>query len=174
MADRERKRAERQKRKARGAERRAGAAERRAAMAERSERKNREAREKLDPLTPNERPTVVTVSAIVAIVIAVGNPLVYVLLPNFGVDRPPLINVIWPTILMGMAAYGLWRTRYWAVLGFDVLLVFLLLACVNVMVIASSVAVAIVAGLLVVGAGVLFFFMVKAMARIQMPERRTP
>ncbi len=174
MANREQKRSERQKRKARGAERRATTAERRAAMAERSERRNRDAREKLEPLEPTERPTVVTVSAVVAMVIAVGNPLAYLILPSLGVDRPPLINVVWPTILMGMAAYGLWRARYWAVLGFDVLLVFLMLACVNLLVIASSVAVAIVAALLIVGAGALFFFMVKAMARIQMPERRAP
>jgi hypothetical protein len=32
----------------------------------------------------------------------------------------------------------------------------------------------VVAGALVIGAGTLFFFMVKAMARIQMPERRAP
>ncbi len=174
MANREQKRTERQKRKARVAERRATAAERRAAMAERSERRNRVAREQLEPLEPTERPTVVTVSAVVAMVIAVGNPLAYLLLPSLGVDRPPAINIVWPTILMGMAAYGLWRARYWAVLGFDVLLVFLMLACVNLLIIASNVAVAIVAALLIVGAGTLFFFMVKAMARIQMPERRAP
>jgi hypothetical protein len=174
MANREQKRSSRQKRKARGAERRAAGAERRAAMAERTEEKNRRVRESLDPLEPNERPTVVTISAIVALVIAVGNPLAYLLLPSLGVDRPPLINVVWPTILMGMAAYGLWRARYWAVLGFDVLLVFLMLACVNLLIIASNAVVAVVAVLLIVGAGALFFFMVKAMARIQMPERRAP
>ena len=172
MAKREQRRAQRQKRKARTLDRSAASGERRAAMAERTERKNQEAREKLEPLAPAERPTVVTISAVVAIVIAVGNPLAYVLLPSLGVDRPPAINVVWPTILMGMAAYGLWRARYWAVLGFDVLLVFLMLACVNVLVIANDIAVAVVAGALVIGAGTLFLFMVKAMARIQMPERK--
>jgi hypothetical protein len=174
MARREQQRAERRKRKARGTQRRAALAQRRAAMAERTERRNREARERLEPLAPAERPTVVTISALIATVIAIGNPLVYALLPDFGVDRPPLINVIWPTILMGMASYGLWRARYWAVLGFDVLLVFLLLACVNLLIIAKSAVVSVVAVALIAGAGTLFFFMVKAMARIQMPERRAP
>jgi hypothetical protein len=167
MPKREQRRAERRKRKARGAQRRAE-------VAARYEQRNREAREKLEPLEEGERPTVVTVSAIVAVVIAVGNPLAYLLLPSVGVDRPPAINVVWPTILMGMAAYGLWRARYWAVLGFDVLLVFLVLACVNLLVIANNAAVAAVAVFLIAGAGTLFFFMVKAMARIQMPERRPP
>ncbi len=167
MPNREQRRAERRKRKARGAQRRAE-------IAARYERRNREAREKLEPLEEGERPTVVTVSAIVAVVIAVGNPLAYLLLPNVGVDRPPAINVVWPTILMGMAAYGLWRARYWAVLGFDVLLVFLVLACLNLLIIANNAAVAAVAVALIAGAGTLFFFMVKAMARIQMPERRPP
>jgi hypothetical protein len=174
MANREQKRAQRQKRKARTLDRHTETAEPREAMTERTERKNREAREGLEPLEPTERPTVVTISAVVAIVIAVGNPLAYLLLPSLGVDRPPAINVVWPTILMGMAAYGLWRARYWAVLGFDVLLVFLMLACVNLLIIANDIAVAVVAGALVIGAGTLFFFMVKAMARIQMPERRAP
>jgi hypothetical protein len=167
MPSREQRRAERRKRKARGAQRRAE-------IAARYEARDRAAREKLEPLEAGERPTVVTVSAIVAAVIAVGNPLAYLILPSLGVDRPPAINVVWPTILMGMAAYGLWRARYWAVLGFDVLLVFLVLACVNLLVIANDAAVAAVAVALIAGAGTLFFFMVKAMARIQMPERRPP
>jgi hypothetical protein len=174
VSDRERKRAQRQKRKARGAERRASTAERRAAMAERSERRNAEAREKLEPLAENERPRVVTISAIVAAVISIGSPITYVLLPAFGADQPPLINIVWPTFLMGVASYGLWHARYWAVLGFDVVLVFLILIWASVLVTAKTVLVALVALALIAGAGTLFFFMVKAMARIQMPERRTP
>ncbi len=75
---------------------------------------------------------------------------------------------------MGMAAYGLWRARYWAVLGFDVLLVFLMIAAGIGLIGAKSVIGAVVFLALLAGAGALFFFMVKAMARIQMPERRTP
>src|SRR5205809_5767959 len=99
MSNREQKRAQRQKRKARTLDRHTVSAERRAAMSERTERKNQAARESLAPLEPAERPTVVTISAVVAIVIAVGNPLAYLLLPSLGVDRPPAINVVWPTIL---------------------------------------------------------------------------
>jgi hypothetical protein len=167
MADRERKRAERQKRKARGAERRAS-------MAARSEQKDREVREKLEPLEPAERPTVVTISAVVAAVIAIASPLVYAILVLADASRPPLVNVIWPAVLMGMASWGMWRARYWAVLGFDVVLAFMILIGAIVLISAKNAFVALVAVAMIAGAGTLFFFMVKAMARIQMPERRTP
>ena len=66
----------------------------------------------------------------------------------------------------------MWRARYWAVLGFQLLLVFLIFSAVfGLAVQASTVAqFAATFGLLAV-AGSLFFFMVKAMARIQMPSR---
>ena len=72
---------------------------------------------------------------------------------------------------MGVMAWGMWRARYWAVLGFQLLLVFLIFSAVfGLAVQAASVGpVAATLGLLAV-AGTLFYFMVKAMARIQMPR----
>ncbi len=72
MPSREERRAERRKRKARGAQRRAQTAAQRVAIAERYERRNREAREKLEPLAEDERPLVVTISAVVAACLAAG------------------------------------------------------------------------------------------------------
>jgi hypothetical protein len=165
MARPEQQRAERRKRKARGAERRAE-------IAARYEQRNREAREKLEPLGPGERPTVVTISAVIAAVIAAGSPIAYGILALLDASRPPLINVFWPAFLMGMASYGMWRARYWAVLGFDVVLVFLMIVAVGGLIEAKNLPAAFVFAALIAGAGTLFFFMVKAMARIQMPERR--
>jgi hypothetical protein len=163
----EQRRAERRKRKARGAQRRAE-------VAARYEERNRQARERLEPLAPNERPAVVTVSAVIAAMTAAGSPIAYVILALMGASKPPLINVIWPAFLMGMASYGMWRARYWALLGFDVVLVFLMIVAVGGLIEAKNVPAAVVFAALVAGAGTLFYFMVKAMARIQMPERRTP
>jgi threonine/homoserine/homoserine lactone efflux protein len=73
-----------------------------------------------------------------------------------------------------MASYGMWRARYWAVLGFDVVLVFLMIVAVGGLIEAKNALAAVVFTALIAGAGTLFYFMVKAMARIQMPERRTP
>ena len=77
-----------------------------------------------------------------------------------------------PALIMGVMAWGMWRARYWAVLGFQLLLVFLIFSAVfGLAVQASTVAqFAVTFGLLVV-AGTFFYFMVKAMARIQMPSR---
>ena len=35
-----------------------------------------------------------------------------------------------PALLMGMMAWGMWRARYWAVLGFQLILVFLIFSAV--------------------------------------------
>ncbi|MFN8160333.1 MAG: hypothetical protein U0R52_04720 [Solirubrobacterales bacterium] len=68
-------------------------------------------------------------------------------------------------------ALGMWRARYWAVLGFQMLLVLFLLAAFAGVVNANTWLQAAGTIVLIAGCGVLFFFMVKAMARIQMPQR---
>ena len=69
----------------------------------------------------------------------------------------------------------MWRARYWAVVCFQVVLVFLIFTAVySLLVIATTVGgFAVTVGLLAVS-GTLFWLMVKAMARIQMPERMPP
>jgi hypothetical protein len=87
-------------------------------------------------------------------------------------EKPKLVQVVAPALLMGVMSWGMWRARYWAVLGFQLVLVFLIFSAVfGLAVQAATVAqVAATLGLLAV-AGTFFFFMVKAMARIQMPTR---
>jgi hypothetical protein len=167
MANREDKRAERQKRKARGVERRGQ-------MSQRTEAKNRAAREQLEPLVANERPTVVTIGAVIAGLIALAVVVAYLAGAKVNGDRPPVLQVITPAFLMGMAAIGMWRARYWAVLGFEVVLAFLILsAAIGLVGATSAIQVAGNVALIAV-AGALFYFMIKAMARIQMPERTPP
>jgi hypothetical protein len=68
-------------------------------------------------------------------------------------------------------AYGLWRTRYWAVLGFQAAMVLVMLSAMLGAISALTVGLFVGSLVIVAAAGVLFYFMVKAMARIQMPER---
>ncbi len=77
-----------------------------------------------------------------------------------------------PALLMGIMAWGMWRARYWAVLGFQLILVFLIFSAVYGLALQAATLGQVLAtlGLLAV-AGTFFFFMVKAMARIQMPTR---
>ena len=138
----------------------------------RAEERNREVRESLEPLDEGERPLVVTIGAVVAGLIAVSILAGYLVGIEVEGDKPRLPQVLAPALIMGVMAWGMWRARYWAVLGFQLLLVFLIFSAVfGLAVQASSLAeFATTLGLLIV-AGSFFYFMVKAMARIQMPTR---
>ena len=137
-----------------------------------AEARNREAREALEPLEEGERPLVVTIGAVVSALVALSIVGGYLAGVEVDGEKPRLAQVLAPALLMGIMAWGMWRARYWAVLGFQLLLVFLLFSAVyGLAVQAASVGqVAATLGLLAV-AGTLFYFMVKAMARIQMPSR---
>ena len=185
MASRERKRAERRKRKARSADRPEHKSEQalsQAAMSARTEAKNQAVRETLEPLERGERPLVVTIGAVVSALIAISSIIGYlagVEVTKFGSDgieqgegEAPIVSIIAVVALMGVMGYGMWNARYWAVLGFQALLVIVLVAASLGLVGATDWKLAIGTTAVIAGAGTMFFFMVKAMARIQMPERR--
>jgi threonine/homoserine/homoserine lactone efflux protein len=65
---------------------------------------------------------------------------------------------------------GLWRSRYWAVLGFQTLLLLVLLASSLGLVQVSTIPEAVATVALLIGSGALFYFMIRAMGRIQMPS----
>jgi hypothetical protein len=140
----------------------------------RAEERNRAAREALQPLRAGERPAAVTVGAVASTVIALAF-CVSAALAVAGVevngDQPNPVPVLAVAAVLTAMAYGMWRARYWAVLGFQTLLLLLILTATGGLVLAGSALQAAGTALLLIGAGTLFWFMVKAMARIQMPER---
>jgi hypothetical protein len=164
VASRERKRSERQKRKARGTERRAK-------VAARYEERNRAAREALKPLAGGERPTVVTAGAVISGLIAISVVVAYALGATVNGDRPRILQVLATALLMGVMSIGMWRVRYWAVLGFQAALALLILGAALGLIVATGPLQ--VAGnlALIALAGTLFYFLIRAMARIQMPTR---
>jgi preprotein translocase subunit YajC len=138
----------------------------------RAEQRNQEAREALQPLAEGERPTVVTIGAIVAALISLSIVIGYAAGVEVDGEQPRLPQVIAPAVIMAVMAYGMWRARYWAVLGFQLMLVIVLFSAFFGLVVgASSVAQVLGTLLLLAAAGSFFYFMVKAMARIQMPTR---
>jgi drug/metabolite transporter (DMT)-like permease len=159
---------ERVKRKQRGA----GGREKMSRGYARAEQRNQEAREALEPLGEGERPTVVTIGAVVAALIALSIVVGYLAGVDVNGEKPKLPQVLAPAMIMGIMAWGMWHARYWAVLGFQLILVFLIFSAFFGLVVGASSVGQILAtlGLLVV-TGTVFYFMVKAMARIQMPTR---
>jgi hypothetical protein len=165
VPSRERKRAARRKRKERGAERM------RSAYA-RAEERDEAARAALEPLHEGERPLVVTVSAAISAAVALTTITAWLAEVEVDGERPAFIQSFAPALLFGVMAWGLWRARYWAVLGFQTLLLFALFASAwGLATQAGSVWAIAITLVLLAGAGALFWFMVKAMARIQMPHR---
>jgi multisubunit Na+/H+ antiporter MnhC subunit len=138
----------------------------------RAEERNQEAREALDPLAEGERPLVVTVGAVVSALVAASIVVGYLAGAEVGGEKPRLVQVLAPALLTGLMAWGMWRARYWAVLGFQLVLVLIIFsAFFGLVASASSLPQIVGTTLLLAAAGVFFFFMVKAMARIQMPTR---
>ncbi len=73
--------------------------------------------------------------------------------------------------LLLVAAGGMWRARYWAVLAFEALLgITLVTVAVPVAIGASVVQALIFFGVVLIPGGLLFWFLVRAMARIQIPR----
>jgi hypothetical protein len=138
--------------------------------ASRSEQKNAEARAALVPLAPGERPTPVTIAAIVAAALGLSNLGLYIA----GVDirgEDANAGALLFGGLMLTAAWGMWKVRYWAVLGMQALLALVILAFSIYAMTAASIWALLLALAIIGSAGTLFWFMVKAMARIQMPTR---
>ena len=140
-----------------------------------AEVRNVEARARLEPLAAGERPTVVTIGALLAALVALSTVVAFLAGVKVNGETPKLAAVAAPALITGVLAWGLWRARYWAALAFQCVLVFLLFCGLySLLVQADTLAgFAVTVGLLAVS-GALFIFMVKAMARIQMPERAPP
>ena len=86
-------------------------------------------------------------------------------------ERPQIVGVLSFSALMLAAAWGMWKVRYWAVLGMQALLGLLIVVLSLVLVTAQSIWGCCSCVAIIIPAGTLFWLMVKAMARIQMPTR---
>jgi hypothetical protein len=137
----------------------------------RTEARNAQARAKLDPLPPGERPLAVTVAAFVAVALAVANVALWAAGVEVRGQRTSAVGVGAFAVLMLAAALGLWRARYWAVLGFEALLGLTIVIAALSLVVASNVAAVLLCVGIIALAGPLFWKLIRAMARIQMPDR---
>jgi hypothetical protein len=136
--------------------------------------KDEEVRRSLKPLAPGERPAAATAGALAAAGLALANVIAVVAGWDgiTGSERgQALLGSALVTVLLCVMAYGMWKAKYWAVLGMQTLLAITIIFASLGLVTAASIGAALLLTAMIIAAGTLFWFLVKAMARIQMPER---
>jgi hypothetical protein len=140
----------------------------------RGEERNEAIRAALEPLAPGERPWPLRVAVGLALLIAIGNiaQVIFGSRVKFGAAHTSVVGVAAFSLIMLVCAIGMWRKRYWALLGFEALLALVIVLFCFVLVTSVDVARALIA-LVVIGAGgYLFFKLVRVLSRMQMPQPR--
>ncbi|HET8756767.1 MAG TPA: hypothetical protein VFM58_12180, partial [Solirubrobacteraceae bacterium] len=135
----------------------------------RAREKDDAAREALVPLAPGERPWPIVVSAILAALFATGN--VVLVLVGWDGDSSVAGPLVFAAVML-LAAVGMWRLKYWAVLGWEVLLGVTFIGALLSLLRASNAWGAILAVIVMALSGPLFYLLIRQMARIQMPARK--
>jgi hypothetical protein len=115
----------------------------------------------------------VTVAAIVAFVLAVANTVSLVLGETITGSEVTISGVGLSLVLLVCAIF-MWQAKYWAVLGFQALLAIQIVIAAGALLVAPGWWQVLVLGVFVVLGGWLFWKLVRALARLQMPERQAP
>jgi hypothetical protein len=138
----------------------------------RGEQRDAAVRATLTPLAPGERPRAIAIGAALA-ALSGGLQLALfifgVKLKVAGTHAAAGSTIVFGAMMM-ICAIGMWRLRYWAVLGFMAILGITMMYFALALIKASS-----ILGLAIGVAGVglcgwLFYKLVRALSRIQMPE----
>jgi signal transduction histidine kinase len=142
----------------------------------RSEERNAAVRATLTPLAPGERPWPLQVAVAIAILIGIAD-IVQVAVGStvtFGHTHTSVAGVFLFSVIMFVCAWGMWRQRYWALLGFQALLALLVVAFTLVLVTATDILRGVVAVAVIAAGGTLFFKLVRVLSRMQLPSARRP
>ena len=137
-----------------------------------SEERNAEVRATLTPLEPGERPWSLKIAVLIAVVIGAGDLITVLIAGQFKVGgaRAGAGGVILFSVLMLVCAVGMWQKRYWAVLGFQAILAFVILFFSLLGLRAANLLAVVTAVIVVGGGGWLFYKLVRVLSRIQMPK----
>jgi hypothetical protein len=130
------------------------------------------ARSALEPLAEGERPTALLVAAGVAVVLGVAVLVGALTVHDLSSRGGSLPGALFLTLILAMLALGMYRVRYWAVLGFEALLAFQILVTSLALIVAETILAAAVCLLSIGLAGWLFWKLIRVMGRIQAGERR--
>lgn len=136
----------------------------------RGEERDEAIRSTLEPLAKGERPRAVTVAAVVAAVMALANVLATLAGADLGNEAASF--TAFSTALLLACAGGMWfGARYWAVLGFMMILAFQILSISIALIRVERWWVGLILVVVVGLLGWLFSTLIRALSRIQMPDR---
>ena len=79
-----------------------------------------------------------TISAVISAIVCASIVIGYGAGVEIDGERPNIAQVIAPLVIFGVMAWGLWNARYWAVLGFQTVLLFALIGASLSLVLASE------------------------------------
>jgi hypothetical protein len=137
--------------------------------AQKREAANEEIRQGLEPLAPGERPRWVTIAALFALALGVLNIGLYA--AGVRAQDANFTGTVLVGVVLLVAAGGMWKAQYWAVLGFEFLLGISCTVAALSLMIASSWSGALRAVIVMGVCGTLFWKLIRSMARLQMPSR---
>ncbi len=130
-----------------------------------------QARAALQPLAEHERPRALLVAIAVCAVLAVAVLIGALTVHDLSSKGGSLPGAIFLAVILALLAQGMYRRRYFAVLGFEALLAFQILVTSLALIVASTL---LAAAVCLVGIGLggwLFWKLVRVMGRIQTGER---
>jgi hypothetical protein len=136
----------------------------------RSSERDELARIALAPLAEGERPPALLIAVLVALLLAVAVIVGALTVHDLSRHGGSIPGALFLAGILGMLAGGMYRGRYWAVLGFEALLTFQIIVTSLALVVASTLAAAGACLISVVLAGWLFWKLVRVMGRIQAGE----
>ena len=122
----------------------------------------------LTPIAPEERPLGLKLAVALALLIALANAVALAAGLEGSVDRRAGVAFV---VVMLVAAAGMWAKRYWAVLGFEILLTVSLIYASLSLAFASNLAAALLSLAVLALAAPVFWLLIRIMARLQLPNR---
>jgi hypothetical protein len=129
------------------------------------------ARVALRPLDENERPAALVVAIAVCVLVAIAVLTGAATVHDLSRHGGSLPGAVFLAVILALLAQGMYRRRYWAVLGFEALLAFQIIVTSLALVVASTLTAAGLCLLSIALGGWLFWKLVRVMGRIQASER---
>lgn len=129
-----------------------------------------QARAALQPLGEHERPPALLVAVAVSALLAVGVLVGALTVHDLSSHGGSLVGGVFLAAVLALLAQGMYRRRYWAVLGFEALLAFQIIVTSLALVVASTLAAAGGCLLAILLGGWLAWKLIRVMGRIQAGE----